>query len=82
MMMAGLTMLICLILLHPGVSVGSLNYDRSDSCFAGIPGGFFGETACCAFVVLVVGVVTVAVTVTGDSGLLLWGLTSAVLQLE
>ncbi|MDR9755383.1 MAG: cobalt ECF transporter T component CbiQ [Thermoanaerobacterales bacterium] len=75
MMMAGLTMLICLIFGSPPVSLlVLLIMTAAIVVFAGIPGYFLGKLLAVPMLFLVVGVVTVALTVTGDSGLLFWGI--------
>ena len=73
-MMAGLTMLICLIFASPLVSLLVLFIMTAATVMlAEVPGRFFGKMMMVPLLFLVVGVITVAVTITRDSVSLLWG---------
>ena len=74
-MMAGLTMLICLIFSAPLVSLlVLLVMTAATVILAQVPGRFFLKLMMVPLVFLVVGVVTVAVMITSDTQILLWGI--------
>lgn len=74
-MMAGLTMLICLIFSSPLISLLVLLIMTAATVYlAKIPGGFFGKLMLVPLFFLVAGVAAVAVSITRDSAILLWGI--------